>query len=424
MIMSYNSFVYDLSEELKPEGNIEAECVAYFTPDKSFSGEFGFDWFRTGETGIKGDSHFKDIIGRHYSFDTITKKKKTSGNYRNPFESLPELYKKKRNSFSKFIISWKKKLTKLNDDNCDYTYYVPRMTLMKDKSAKLCVEVEINPKGKKPNEIKLQFENEKSLDFLSLNVNNLPIKNGKSSVIITCKNEFSTVQILNVYADNNICGKLKILPNSKEFQRSINVVFVNVATNLVKDDEPHTGKPYSGSKELFEKTLNQALITVSKGISNVTLDCTERKFCENFCKNIGNEAFPNYVIDMNKADSMKKYLTEQMNKKFDQQYSEYYQVFFFQEYCVDANGIGINGYAYLNSLYGVYFASHNAATVGHEMFHALGLMHTFDYTDTRLSDYAYQYAKTDNMLDYSHHVGIKRQSLFYWQWKKLNSRVK
>ena len=47
--------------------------------------------------------------------------------------------------------------------------------------------------------------------------------------------------------------------------------------------------------------------------------------------------------------------------------------------------------------------------------HCFGLAHTFDFRDSKRCEIGYRYTKTNNMLDYSHHVGIERNSLFYLQ---------
>ena len=53
------------------------------------------------------------------------------------------------------------------------------------------------------------------------------------------------------------------------------------------------------------------------------------------------------------------------------------------------------------------------STVGHEVYHCFGLAHTFDFRDSKRCEIGYRYTKTNNMLDYSHHVGIERNSLFF-----------
>lgn len=180
----------------------------------------------------------------------------------------------------------------------------------------------------------------------------------------------------------------------------------------------------SGATEMLKKTLAQALIIVPEEIEEPILDCTEIKFKTNFCKNDGTKEEVKYVIDFDKYWDMYSYMENKLTDIYKERYNDHYRVYFFNEQCADSKKSGINGYAFMDSQYAVYFKTHNAATVGHEMFHCLGLQHSFDYTEISKSDYAYQYAKTDNMLDYSHMEGISIQSLFYWQWEKINAKIK
>ena len=434
LIMSYKSFVYDIVEDFKPVEDIKSQCVVHFRPGKGYNGGYGFDWFRVGDSEIEGDFHFKDIIGRYYNVST---KATVERNYnqknkdgkeetvtvafeRNSKLDQPKMYVRKKNSFYKFGIPWKKNV--FDKETANYTYYAPRMTLMEGDNAVLSLITEINPKKGKPQKIELKFEKDDAKSYLSIDKETIPSQDGNTTLKITCNKEFDKTQVLNVLADGMVCGRLKIAPNAKKYQRNIKVLFVNVKTNISKEQK-QTGTPAPGSKELFLRTLKQAFVTVPEGVQEVTLDCTgwfkhSFKFRWKFCKKVKEK----YVIDVDKAVKMRTYMTDLLKDQYGDKYDGYYQVFFFGEGGHSAKSGGLlNGYAILDSFYGVYFSGHKAATVGHEMFHALGLKHTFDYTDTSRSDFAYKIAKTDNMLDYSHIVGIERKSLFYWQWRKLNS---
>ncbi len=37
--------------------------------------------------------------------------------------------------------------------------------------------------------------------------------------------------------------------------------------------------------------------------------------------------------------------------------------------------------------------------------------------------YTYENGKTDNLMDYSHGVGVERKSLFEWQWETINQKI-
>lgn len=82
-----------------------------------------------------------------------------------------------------------------------------------------------------------------------------------------------------------------------------------------------------------------------------------------------------------------------------------------------------NGFSYFNSKFGVYFKGHNKGTVAHETMHAMNLPHTFDGKSPS-AKFTYQAKKTNNLMDYCHHDGIPRFSVFHWQWRILNSKIK
>jgi len=59
----------------------------------------------------------------------------------------------------------------------------------------------------------------------------------------------------------------------------------------------------------------------------------------------------------------------------------------------------------------------------YELGHALGLPHTFNGNEGKGAKYTYEDGKTDNIMDYSHVIGVKLQSFFHWQWKALNINI-
>ena len=124
-------------------------------------------------------------------------------------------------------------------------------------------------------------------------------------------------------------------------------------------------------------------------------------------------------IDYNKHRDLKTYLEDAIKKRYESQYDEYYKLFVFGDACRKANG-----YGFLDEKHACLFNGHDDITISHEVCHCLGLNHTFDFTNPNRNIVAYKYAKTNNMLDYSHLVNIKRNSLFYWQWKKINPQIK
>ena len=53
-----------------PAGEIKAKCIVMFRPHANWSGEFGFDWLRAGDTGTKGDTWYRNIVGKYRNSST------------------------------------------------------------------------------------------------------------------------------------------------------------------------------------------------------------------------------------------------------------------------------------------------------------------------------------------------------------------
>ena len=413
---------------------LDCDTVVYFKPTSDYNGAFGFDWYRMGDSGVDGDIAFekkiKDIdegiIGRHYMINEKGEKETADymyvdkdENYQySEFETLESSIIRQRNCYERKTILWLK-----NEENkaksYEYTYFTPIMTIMNGVVANLNAVIKFNP-GKKdrPKMIKLEFG--KDCKDLSVSPSTLPIKEDEIPITISCSGEFDKEQVLLVKADEKECGKIRILPNGKQHQKEIKVVTISVRTNLeAKKGEAKVGIIATGGPDLFVNTLKQALITVPEGVKSVELDCTDEEFTNAYKKTYtskkGEEC---YGINSDTSWEMKGTLEQTLQKMYGHVYDEYYKLFFFADPCE-----GINGYAYYNTKHACFFDGHNASTVGHEVYHCFGLAHTFDFRDSKRCEIGYRYTKTNNMLDYSHHVGIERNSLFYLQWMYINPYI-
>ena len=403
-------------------------CVVYFKRSENYNGEYGFDWFHLGkeEDMSKGDYKFVDTIGHHYETDEGGNKVTcTDGNaaYKYPFEVLSTQIDKKRNSFEYFNIGFKLAKARIGVTPLeDFTYYIPRTTMMPDTEINLVAEIELDGEENKPKDIKLKFD---KADGLKLSHTTLPVRAGKVTFTISCTGELKEKRTLTAVTDDgDTVGTLFILPNSKKHQRDIKVVFVKVKTNLdEKEGEFKTGIVNPSAKTLFLNVLHQALVNVDGDIEEEIINCTEKSFKERFCtdKIIYNDNIPQKHIvikdDNITAWKMKEEMLKILKREYGNQFDGYYTVFFFGD-----KSESTNGYAYPNSTYGVFFDGYNSATVPHEMLHAMGLPHSFDYQGV---PFAYKYHTTDNIMDYSHLTPnpIKRMSLFYWQWGILNNKI-
>ena len=417
---------------------LDCDTVVYFKPTSDYKGTFGFDWYRMGDSGINGDIAFekkennidKGIIGQHYMKKKKDEKEEKvtadyvyvdkDGKYQySEFETLESSIIRQRNCYERKAILWLK-----NEENkaksYEYTYFTPIMTIMNGVVANLNAVIKFNPEKKdRPKMIKLEFG--EGCKKLSVSPSTLPIKEGAMPITITCSGEFDKEQVLLVKADEKECGKIRILPNGKQHQKEIKVVTISVKTNLeAKKGEAKNGIIATGGPELFAKTLKQALITVPEGIQSIEeLDCTDEEFTNAYKENYTNEKGEAcYGINYETSWEMKNTLEQTLQKKYGNVYDDYYKLFFFADPCK-----GINGYAYYDSRHACFFDGHNASTVGHEVYHCFGLAHTFDFRDSKRCEIGYRYTRTNNMLDYSHHVGIERNSLFYLQWMYINPYI-
>lgn len=336
------------------------------------------------------------------------------GNYQySEFETLESSIIRQRNCYERKTILWLKN-EENKAKNYEYTYFTPIMTIMNGVVANLNAVIKFNP-GKKdrPKMIKLEFG--KDCKDLSVSPSTLPIKEDEIPITITCSGEFDKEQVLLVKADEKECGKIRILPNGKQHQKEIKVVVIQVKTCLNETQQAMTGTIAEGGPELFTETLKQALITVPEGVKYIKeLDCTNKEFTEAYCKELRGSV----VFDFEKAFEMKGGLNKILYKFHKNTYDEYYKLFIFADKCP-----GINGYAFFDEKHACFFNGYNASTVGHEVYHCLGLAHTFDYRNPKRCEIGYKYKCTNNMLDYSHHADppITRNSLFYLQWKYINS---
>ena len=406
--------------EKQPAGKIIAKCLVKFRPHDTYKDkpDFGFDWLREGDSGQKGDNWFGGIMGKYYESDNVTIY--SNGNsWNNNFRKDMKMYDRKLRSYKSFSLTWKKV------DKVSYLYPIPVLTLFKGKTATFNLKIEIQEKPKK---LTFEFQNKEAEKYLTLNIKEIgDIRKGKYDKFnyfkITCKESFSKEQILYVKADGEICGAMRIHPNSSSFIRNINVVFIKVITDINGSSSTTKGKPSPNSKLYFLQSLLQGLV---KGAASqdIELDCTGgllgNPFQKKFCKVINGKYY------VHNSTGMRKFLEDELQNQYGNKYAKHYKVFFIGEkYPSWKNGAiagYTNGFSYFNTTFTVQFATHTHETVAHELLHAMCLPHTFDGIST-YSKYTYEAYKTNNIMDYCHHKGIPRMHIYRWQWKTINNKI-
>lgn len=129
---------------------------------------------------------------------------------------------------------------------------------------------------------------------------------------------------------------------------------------------------------------------------------------------------------------LKKYLLDNLPSKYKTDaYKNHLIVFFINckgtsMHTNTMDATGINGFSDGTGTHLLVFqlTDDNNETVSHEVYHSLGIPHTFNKLDPN-SIYVYKGKMTDNLLDYTHLVKhtlgspqkpYDRRSLYHWQW--------
>jgi hypothetical protein len=411
-----------------PKPEIKAKCIVMFRPHGNWSGEFGFDWFRGGDSGLNSDPNwFGKIVGKHYTDGTYRTLWSDTNFWSSFFKQDWKMYDNILRSYKSYIVPWKKKIR-----GNSYLYPIPIMTMLKGEKHKLTLKIEIKEKPKKLTIIQKK-KNENDANYFTFNVTNLPIKNGiynlNSFLEITCTNSFKKDQIIEILADDEPCGWLKILANDPSHFRYIPIVIVKVKT------AKGTGDIVAGGEVFFKQGLKQSYsFPKNNRIEKVLeLNIISSTFDSEYTDGRGNINSSN---GNRNRKSMLQFLDEQLESRFPKRYTNHYKLYFLaNQYPTTVNGqtgYQISGFSNFKTLHGVYFRGHGKSVVTHETLHAIGLPHTFDGISTE-AKFTYKAQQTDNLMDYcdwssdgygNPHKAVDGVSLFRWQMIVINPNLK
>jgi hypothetical protein len=392
-----------------------SESLVIFTPHNAYDGEFGFDWIRMGDTGLKGDSWYKTIVGRYFAGTTNMQQEIYTGGV---FRSVSAEYNKLLRTFENFIVPWK-----TYKNGKPFLYVTPVLSLLPKKSAKLSVKIEIKELPDKLI-VRQRKSSGKEKDFFTFSKKNFPIKKGLQKLSdfleITCLEEFSNDQIIEVISVKNgiedVAGAIKVLKNSAVNQRKAKVVFVRVKT-------ANGLGSVANEKERLEKYLNQAYVNLELRV--ITIDLTTDTVLRTQLN--ANSGIHAHLEAKLKAGKFPDGTT--VGNKYD----SFYRVYFLNEVISlgsggfllgQADGIPSKAVFVLNlqgtaTQAGVSFESVKT-TATHELLHGIGLDHTFGNT----SLFTLEKFRTDNIMDY-YAIGtdIKAKQLYKWQWKIIQAAI-
>jgi len=219
----------------------------------------------------------------------------------------------------------------------------------------------------------------------------------EGKIIVKQKEGFPTVL-------KELCGMLRILPNDDTRWREIKVVFFNVQTN-VNGRDILIGISGDGDTEISDLNKFLAQAYVKANVEVETLDLTSDGI---------NEKYRSFLDELALSIKYPVGLSDLLLFLMPDKYrgSDYYLIFFLPEEHITK----IDGEYLSSRRISIVFKGAHITTPAHELFHALGLPHTFNGNEDQGALYTYEDGKTNNIMDYS----PINNSLFEWQWYAIN----
>ncbi|OXA91644.1 zinc metalloprotease [Flavobacterium hercynium] len=449
---------------------LDAKCIVQFRPNGSWKGEFGFDWFRIGDTRRQGDVNYETLVGRHYDKELTDTSKQIVNNgnkWSTNFKADPQPAE-----FSRFNrIDQLKELYgvyeySLENDSSgspiNKKYYKPVLALFAREAdplrprkfietgiAQLDLYIQFEKQGGteiKPSKLIFEMDGvlmDENHPLVSIDRHTIlqnKLRNKIENIEITCKAEFAEDKEIKVWAISVdkagnqtaklLAGVLKMIAPAKKATKNILLVLVNTSK----------GTGSSNGLDILKRNLKQALIKtniVTKAMKMGVLESVKIDLSIS-ANNVDNKDFnSSFQVDVKDSEysnignreGLDDFLKDTLERDYPGQFQDYFKLFFL------ANGTDIvfdkdklltgytAGYSSLKANFGVMFKMHNEYTIAHECLHGLGLRHSFFGVNLPNEiSFCYQAQTTDNIMDYSHNLPtpIPRITTWYWQWKILN----
>jgi hypothetical protein len=368
------SFNTPLNAPPPPPTPLTAKCIVQFRPRSNWKGEFGFDWFRIGDTGLNGDTNYETLIGQYYTkvHTDPTTVKNRNGNLWTPFfktDPQPAAFtgsdrlSRLKSLYGEFTYSL------ANDSSgnpVNKKYYKPILALFPrvpdpanprrviepgEAELELYLEFqEINGKVVKPDKIIFEMDNvlmDANHPLVHIDKHTLLQKDlsKKINIKITCTASFSTDKEIKVGAvtldetgqvrTKLSAGVLRMIAPDKRTTKE--VVIVTVYTSA--------GEGSKKDLDILKKNLKQALITtniteqaanatgvvgkVLIDVSNPTNNHLNINFNTEFRvtrNNILNKSGGAHALNL------QNYLTLELERAYPGQFTHHFKLFFFKKY--------------------------------------------------------------------------------------------
>jgi len=366
-----------------------AKCLVKFRPNKSWKGEFGFDWVRIRDSKMAVDFSYNGVTGKYGSTYATQK---------------GAVFTPSATEFNRCVSEYSSFNTFKNK------YSVPFLTLLKDQSATLDVITEV---AEIPDSLRYEYDtNIFELTILKKLTKSKGTNYDESAVRIKCLQEFGDYKSITIMSSKDKrsekVGEIKIVPNAKH--SAANILFIPVEYRQKRGNVKNNIE-----LDYVNNILRQALIKATTE-RYPSVFRTGSWFSDFFFTTKDKNGTT--VMDMSNMRSIHRYVDDDfMSIKENKKYSNYYRVYCLPE-SLNLNGVAEDvGHGVKTVV--VFQNRDNFTTVVHELLHAMGLYHTFDND----SKFTFKLYNTDNVMDYTHHVGKDRFTTNKFQWKILNKNI-
>lgn len=421
------------SRRPKIDNVIDSSCIVHFRPADNWRGEYGFDWYRIGDTpeyvnAIVGEikSSYDDIVGKYspqdpdYNKPCILQKDGYAENLKK--EEYP-FFLQIKGSDEKYRIPF---VTLFYESTVKSVRKLPRQMLYRAKDKKLYRKVECRTSAEikliifATNISKISFECDDGIEIITDNKGNpneiLNIPNATKALphirTITISHKYRTgnSKAITAYAYTSdgreiIAGKMYVVEyDPMEIEIRVMPIFTESGRAI------NSGAIVKRARKELSGFLSQACVipniqtlTVGKDKSQTDVNNLLNKYRQNVVKNNINVG---YYLTLEKNGN---YLVNELNSLFSH-HNEYW-IFLIDAPHDGGTGMAIN----IPGNAAVVLNNNYKSTTCHELLHCLGLYHSF----SNFSKHTFEIRATSNIMDY--YSNDDHYSLWCWQLKKIRS---
>ena len=421
---------------------IHAKCLVHFRPKRGWKGEdYGFDWMRVGDTGVFGDTDYKTIVAKQY--DSAGALVTDVNRYDGTFTPNTNLYTDLEREYTYYTVPWRTVGGSPTKYYCSWLSMLPTKKVgdsEQPNSVQVLLKIDIE---QAPDE--LRFKEPEGFTVSPKVIRTQEMSRGVTEqlLLITCNTPCEENKDLEVFAVTKqadgseveqLAGKLCIWANALTKQKKAKMLLISVKTPSVSGLRGEQKGEVTGQQELFKKYLQQALINTEVITEEVDISIpTEATHFLNTYVDTGRIIC--YYEDITSAPSgfidLQEYIYHKLKAdlsakgKDPNQYDNVYKAIYLGErggYMSVGGFKGLNGYC--SGKFIVLFPGRNDQTAAHEFLHSFKLPHSFTNKEADPNaKCTYIYAKTENLMDYSHKIPEERYSLWKWQWEVANGSI-